>query len=162
MTTRHILTKLESLDSNMGSSDFAAVLIEDNGTLQSRVDQAHALLVANPGFESINLNVMCTVLAGESFLEHDDVEADGDELEAMQELISELDDARYATGDEAERLAAISVSIAECCYLRITRDDDPEFRCHTEGANEHFGAGQLTMLTPAATRQAREALLQAA
>lgn len=152
LASRFLIAKLESLDANQGSHDYSGVLIRVDADLQTRIDQAHAIIKATPGIDTIGLNVIATVLAGSDYTEHHDIDLDEDDFEERLEAVGEIDGPRWATEDEADELSTLEVENCEGMTLVINGDQAPEFRCYTEGAHEYFSTGDIELLTPTARR----------
>lgn len=142
----HILAKLTSLNSGEGTSYYAAVLIPIDPDLQKRIDEAHGLIVTSgTGIRSIDLDLTLFPIAGSAYLDREELGASANEMEAIDEIVDLLEEARWATPEEVVLLGALVGRNAEGEALRINQYVGPTAVVYEDGSYEYF---ETTALDP--------------
>lgn len=151
--TRYVLSRVTSdRGGDLGSSYYSAYAIAVTPELRARVDEAYALVKANPWMESIHIHAHGFALPGSDYQDNTDYDLDGPIAERVEsEDVVELDEAQFR---ELEKCCAWGV---RGDTIEVNAYTDPMIHFHEKYDYEGFTSHCIHALEPTQMREEREA-----
>ncbi len=151
--TQYVLARVTSdRGGDLGSSYYSAYAIAVTPELQARVDEAYALVKANPWMESVHIHAHGFALPGSDYQDDTGYDLDGPIASRLDEEVQiELDEAQYD-------------ALGKCCAWGVRGDvievnayTDPMIHFHEKYDYESFTSFSISALEPTQMREEREA-----
>ncbi len=151
--TQYVLARVSSdRGGDLGSSYYSAYAIAVTPELRARVDEAYALVKANPWMESIHIHAHGFALPGSDFQDNTDYDLDGPIANRLEEDDQmDLDEAQY------EELAKCQAWGVRGEVIEVNAYTDPMIHFYEKYDYEGFSSFSIAALEPTQMREEREA-----